>query len=356
MPRRREIRRWWALIATGAWVLIGAVPAPVAQEIEQTQSIGFDSTYQVGDQQGFGVSDGAVAPISYEVREPENPSAPGSRSLGTTWGGAEFKAMYDHQWIVPALRWTPHRLFADNNITIMSRTGISPISATQALRVTATPVALLKVYAEASIGTGWNLQVIDGLGEVDPDTGEIDDRSFPGVVTRGALGGTFQFDLAAVFPGEWNHVVIALTPQFTYSALSSVDGGTAWSFENDEGDNYNGWSRQFTTILGHQPPYPSVSTVGLLYESEQLFGTAVDQAEETASANFEAGFRTDRLGLLIDLRLGSSRRHAVTVVPQIQRNRLVSEATVFKAGLQRRETVGSYWDFYRVVLQYRLRV
>ena len=142
----------------------------------------------------------------------------------------------------------------------------------------------------------------------------------------------------------------------TSVALSSADAGTAWSFENDEGANYNGWSRQLTAILGYQPPVPSVSTVGVLYDSEQLIGSAVDRAAESASAEFAAGFRTDRLGLLVDLRLGASRRHSVTVIPQIQRNRLVSEATVFNAGLQRRETVGSYWDFYRVVLQYRLKV
>lgn len=342
-------------IGIGA-LLIVAAQFSVAQEVEHVQSIGFDSTYQVGDQQGYGVSDGGVAPISYAVREPEPVSRGGSRSLGTSWGGAEFKAIYEYQWIVPAFRWGGDALFADTNVTIRSRTGMSPISASQAVGVTATPIAFLNAYAGASIATGWNLHVLNGLGKVDRATGEVDDGSFSGVVTRAVLGGTFQFDVAAVIPGQWNHVVIVVSPQFTYSELSSADSTTAWSFENDEGANYNGWSRQITAILGYQPPFSSISTVGLLYDSEELIGSAVARAEESAFAPFDAGFRTDRFGLLIDLRLGGLRRHSVTVIPQIQRNRLISDETVFNAGLQRRETIGSYWDFYRIVLQYRFRI
>jgi len=337
-------------------LLVVLAQFPVAQEVEHVQSIGFDSTYQVGDQHGYGVSDRGFAPISYAVREPEPVSSVGTRSLGTSWGGAEFKAIYEYQWIVPAFRWGRSTLFADTNVTIRSRTGVSPISASQGVRVTATPIAFLNAYAGASIATGWNLGVLRGLGKVDRATGEVDDRSFPGVVTRAVLGGTFQFDVAAVIPGQWNHIVIVVSPQFTHSALSSAGGSSPWSFENDDGANYNGWSRQVTAILGYQPPFSSISTAGLLYDSDELIGSAVARAEESALAPFDAGFRTDRFGLLIDLRLGESRRHSVTVIPQIQRNRLISDETVFNAGLQRRETVGSYWDFYRVVLRYRLRI
>ena len=46
--------------------------------------------------------------------------------------------------------------------------------------------------------------------------------------------------------------------------------------------------------------------------------------------------------------------HSLTIVGQFRRNRLASEDTIFLQGVQRRETVGGYWDFYRVAVQYRL--
>jgi hypothetical protein len=147
-----------------------------------------------------------------------------------------------------------------------------------------------------------------------------------------------------------------VSPRFTYGVLSSVDPTTAWSFENDAGVNYNGWSRQVTAVLGYQPPIPAVGTLGLLYESEQLLGDALERAEESASGDFEPAFRTDRVGLLIRLRLGDNGAHSLSVIPQIQRNRLPSDSTIFNASVQRRDTVGSYWDFYRVAAQYRFRL
>ena len=359
----RTTSKWSAkcalVLAVGAYFAAYGPPAiaePIAQQIEQRSTIGFDSTYQVGDQQGFGVSDGGFAPVSYAVRESTAAGGAGSRSLGTTWGGAEFKARYEHQWVFPAFRWSKSALAAENNITVGAVTGVSPISATQELRVTATPVAFLQAHGGASIGSGWNLQVFDGLGAVDPETGEVESTSFSGAVIRAFLGGTFQFDLAAVLPGAWNHVVTVVSPQFVYSTLSSANATTAWSFENDEGANYNGWTRRLTAVLGHQPPLPTVETIGVLYESEQLVGSALERARKSATEAFDPGFRTDRWGLLVNLVLGADRSHSITVIPQIQRNRLASEETVFNAGVQRRETVGSYWDFYRVVVQYRFRL
>ncbi|MEX2444115.1 MAG: hypothetical protein WD492_10940 [Alkalispirochaeta sp.] len=285
MNRSSLALRGLSLVVVGALGIAGAAPSLAAEEMEQIRSLGFDATYQVGDQQGVGVDDGGFAPISYAVRESPYADGSGTRPVGTGWGGVEFKAFYEHRWVIPALRWGSGKLFADNNISVRSRTGVSPISATQEIRITATPVAFLNAYAGASIGTGWNVQVFDGLGEVDPDTGEIDDASFPGAVVRAFTGGTLQFDLAAVFPGEWNHVVTVVSPQFTYSALSSAGSAAAWSFENDEGTNYNGWTRHLTAVLGYQPPFPIVGTVDVLFESEQLVGSAVDRAEESASGH-----------------------------------------------------------------------
>ncbi|MFW5696052.1 MAG: hypothetical protein ACOCYB_12850 [Alkalispirochaeta sp.] len=355
MKRTRSFRPSGHLVIVAVLLGLGLTGLVYSQdaEIEQVSSVGFDFAYYPGDQEGSGVTDGGFAPLSYQTVEPDGGAADDERVLGTTWGNVELKGYYQHAWIMPALRWGDGALSANNNLTLRSTTGVSPISVTQEVRAVLTPIAFLQFTAGGLVGTGWNLQIFDGLGEVDLSDGSVDDGSFEGAVLRGFLGGTFQFDFAAIFPGEWNHVVTVFSPQWTYSALTGAEADVAWSFEADDGTNYRGWEYKTTAVLGYQPPWEAVSIVGVLYEGERLIGNAVDRARAAAPEDFDPGFRTDRLALLANFALGEERRHSLTVLPQFQRNRLPSEETIYNEGVQRRETVGSYWDFYRVAVQYR---
>lgn len=339
------------------WVVIALTitgAAAVSAQVTTTSSVGFDMAYYFADQQGFGLSDGEFAPITYQVREPDDGSVDdGERALGGSWGGLEPKAYYTHSWRIPALQWSDGPLAADNNVSIRSQTGVSPISVTQDIRAVVTPVAVLQFTAGTTLGTGWNIQIFDGLGLVDETSGEVDPASFEGLVVRSYVGGTFQFDLAAVFPGEWNHVVTVVSPQWTYNLLTTAGSDEAWSFEADSGANYNGWTYRTTAFLGYQPPL-ALNTVGVLYEGTQLVGAAVERARDAAPADFDPGFRDDRLSLVTNFGFGDNQQHSLTIVGQFRRNRLASEDTIFLQGVQRRETVGGYWDFYRVAVQYRL--
>jgi len=98
-----------------------------------------------------------------------------------------------------------------------------------------------------------------------------------------------------------------------------------------------------------------------MYEGERLVGAAVDRARAAAPADFDAGFRTDRLALLANLAPRGTRqrgdvrrdRHTLTVVAQVERDRLPSAATLYNEGVQRRDTIGGYWSFHRLAVQYR---
>lgn len=342
-----------ACVTVTLLVLAMVVPVSLSAEVEQRSAVGFDFAYYPGDQNGFGVADGGFAPISYQVLEPVGGVGDRFRRLGTGWGNVELKGYYQHQWIIPALRWRDSGLVAGNNVTLRSLTGVSPISITQEVRATLTPIAFLQFAAGGMVGTGWNLQLFDGLGAINRTTGKADPASFEGLVLRGFVSGTFQFDLAALVPGEWNHVVTVISPQWTYSTFTAAGPDDGWMFEADDGTNYNGWKYKLNAFLGYQLPLPHFKMVGILYEGEQLIGNAVPRARAAGPAAFDPAFRTDKIGLVLNFALGDEGRHALTVLPQLQRNRLPSEATIFNAGVQRRDTVGSYWDFYRVAVQYR---
>jgi hypothetical protein len=360
---------------------LGVVATPLFGEVVHRSTLGFDFAYYPGDEEGRGVSDGEWAPVVYRESEPDGGAGAGERSVGTTWGSVELKGYYQREWTIPALRWDDGPLAAGNNVTLRSTTGVSPISVTQEMRVVVTPVAVLQLFGAAWVGTGWNLTIFDGLGTVDTGSGEVDDASFEGLVLQGILGATFQFDLAAVVPGEWNHVVAVVSPQWTARRLTGAAADEAWSFEADDGTNYRGWEYRTTAFLGYQPPLPHLRTVGVMYEGERLVGAAVDRARAAAPADFDAGFRTDRLSLLANLVLGGDDglgargvqrlpdgerdggtrqsgvarrdRHTLTVVAQVERDRLPSAATFYNEGAQRRDTIGGYWSVHRLAVQYR---
>jgi hypothetical protein len=353
---------------------LGVAATPLFGEVAHRSTLGFDVAYYPGDEEGRGVSSGGWAPIVYRESEPAGGAGAGERSVGTTWGNVELKGYYQREWVIPALRWNGGALAAGNNVTVRSTTGVSPISVTQEVRAIVTPVAVLQLFGAAWIGTGWNLTIFDGLGTVSMESGEVDDASFEGLVVQGILGGTFQFDLAAVVPGEWNHVVAVVSPQWTARALTGAAEDEAWSFEADDGTNYRGWEYRTTAFLGYQPLLPRLRTVGVLYEGERLIGAAVDRARSAAPADFDPDFRTDRLSLLANLALGGDEgrspdgerdgrtrqggearrdRHTLTVAAQVERDRLPSEATFYNEGVQRRDSIGGYWSFHRLAVQYR---
>lgn len=318
--------------------------------IEMESNIGFDFAYYPADQEGYGLQDGQFAPVTYQVVESDGSA--GTRDLGSTWGGVELKGYYTYRWIVPALRWSAGPLATGNNITVQSQTGLSPISFTEEVKITVTPVAVLQVFAGFLAGTGWNAQIFDGLGEVDAETGAVDDRSFEGLVTEASLGAAFQFDVAAVIPGDWNHIVMVFSPEWTYHTFSGVDETTPWSFEADSGDNYRGWTASHTGFLGYQPPGMALGTVGVLYETNESIGAVIDRAVDTEpSDTWNPGFTETKVGIVLSFAFGEA--HSLTLLPQVSRERLPSEASVFNAAVQAREVVGSYWDAYRLAVSYR---
>ncbi len=327
---------------------LAAVPTLPA-ETTYERSTGFDFAYYPPDQRGYELSDGDFAPISFDVIESDGTT--GKRDLGSSFGGVEAKGFLIQDWTYPALRFGHGPLVSGNTLGIRSTTGISPVSLTQEFQLNATPIAFLRFAVGGFAATGWNIGIFDGLGTVDTVTGEIDDGSFEGLVLRGYGSFTFQFDFAAVVPGEWNHVVIVYSPRMTWQTFTGGDKDEPWSFELDDGSNYRGPELSQTLFLGHQPPGMALSTVGFLLEWDRLVGSAKERGEESSSVDWDAGFTTLKTALVMNFAFGDV--HSLTVLPQFRFDRLATPATVDNAAVQARESAGGYWDFYRVALSYR---
>ena len=172
----------------------------------------------------------------------------------------EAKLGFTQKYSFPFLQGD-NPLTEGNNINFALSAEISPISLNGIATAVWTPIAFLEFTAGGRIGTGWNMELfggeIYGIGINRPDnngnTG-IDGNAFDGVLWNAKAGGAFQFDFAALFPGDWNHVVVRTYHEINYAGYTRAKTGESWYFENDDGENVNGFNYYGNYLIGYQMP------------------------------------------------------------------------------------------------------
>ncbi|MDR3283717.1 MAG: hypothetical protein LBS97_00885 [Treponema sp.] len=193
----------------------------------------------------------------------------------------EAKLAVTQGFVFPFLRGE-NPLTAGNNVSMSVKAEISPISLNEVTEIVWTPIAFLQVVVGERVGTGWNINLfggdIYGIGinreKANKSGGvEIDASPFDGVLWQVKGGGVFQFDMAAIVPGDWNHVVFRTYHEVNYAGYSRAETGESWYFENDAGENRNGWNYYGNFLLGYQMPI-FLDTVGFMAETgKNLYGT-----------------------------------------------------------------------------------
>jgi len=326
-----------------------------AEEVERSTSLSIEGAYYIDDNKGFGVSDGGFAPISYSP-EP----LPGSyvsignddgRDLGSGWGAAEIQALLTLRIVVPFLAGAGD-LTSGNNVSFAITGALTPVSTRLELRATLTPVAFLNIFVGSMLGTGWDIGLFNGMGLNAGGSGVPESASFRGIVLESWIGGTFQFDLAALVPGDWTHVVTLVSPKLQYAWFSAADKGDAWMWEVDNGENFNGFMFYGTYFLGYQMPLV-LNTAGILVETEQNLGYVRD-----LSTMDSGGWGSDHVLITVSpvFNFTLSESSSLAVLFQFRRERLYDESddSIFANYYENRHTVGTYWDFYRIAFSYGL--
>ena len=152
-------------------------------------------------------------------------------------------------------------LTADNNIDLSMSTEISPVSLNETGEVVWTPIAFFQLAAGGRIGSGWRLDLFGaesyGIGFNRPDAGgkaEYDGNAFDGLLWKLQAGAVLQFDLAALNPGDWHHLIARSYHEINYKGYSRADGNESWYYENDDGENCNGFNYYCNLLVGYQMP------------------------------------------------------------------------------------------------------
>lgn len=177
-------------------------------------------------------------------------------------------------------------LTKDNNIDLGFTAEISPISVNGLAEAVWTPVAFIQFAAGGRIGSGWNISLfgsdVYGIGinraEAGTNNAEHSGSAFDGLIWKAKTGAALQFDLAALYPGDWHHVVARSYHEINYSGYTRAKAHESWYFENDDGENCNGFSYYGNLIIGYQMPV-LISMVALLAEADLFLYDTPDRSD-----------------------------------------------------------------------------
>ena len=214
-----------------------------------------------------------------------------------------------------------------NNIAAVLSAEVSPVSVNGIAEVNLTPAAFFVLSGGGRAGSGWNMPLGDGIGLNLPENENaplprraiVDGSAFDGLLWSAWGAGTLQFDLGAVIPGDWNHILFQTRHELRYSAYTRARAGQSWFFENDSGENQNGWTYHATYILGyHMPRSPVLDTVILMAELDRsLYTTSGGDfwGQNLGQWTFSTGFNfsiTPRLSALFALQMQTHRNHGTS--------------------------------------------
>ena len=190
----------------------------------------------------------------------------------------EARLRLNQSFIFPFLQGQ-NPLLQDNNVKLVLSADVTPITLAGIAEAAWTPAAFFTLSAGGRAGTGWNIPIAKGIGINTPigdktpgviRDSEIEGKGFDGLLWGAWGAGTFQFDLGALIPGDWTHIVFQTRQEFRYMGYTRAGSNDSWVFENDDGEDRNGWKYAATYIVGYQLPLsPVLSMIGVMAELEK---------------------------------------------------------------------------------------
>jgi len=228
--------------------------------------------------------------------------------------------------IFPFLQGT-NPMTADNNVTLKIGTEVTPISIDILADTIWTPIAFFKLSMGSKVGGGWNYDMkgtrMNGMGlyrrmELENPQEQADGSGFDGAVWDVHFGTTLQFDLAAIFPGDWNHVVMKFENILNYQNYTKARGNEQWYFKADDGINQNSFGYYFSGFLGYQMPI-FLHMAGIQFESSLPFynpqsGESLANREPEMFCSLITEFKfSKRFNFMVINQLSNRLKHPVTI-------------------------------------------
>jgi len=260
----------------------------------------------------------------------------------------EMKLGFTERFIFPFLQGESP-LTKENNVALALTAEISPISLNGIVEAVWTPIAFFQFATGGRIGSGWNLELFDseiyGIGLNQPNAaGKMENtgQAFDGLLWKAQTGAALQADLAAVFPGDWNHIVARSYHEINYKGYTRAKENESWYYENDDGENCNGFNYYGNFLIGYQMPI-FLNMIAFLTEMDlYLYNTPErdkwgdDKIRWTFSGLFNFSF-TKKIGLSLIAQFRTRRNYQETDWQDLYyRNRTINNSNPMRL------------EFYRV--------
>ena len=233
-----------------------------------------------------------------------------------------------------------------NNVTFKFGAEVTPITLEGKFDIVWTPLAFLELYGGASIGSGWSIKRLHGLAFNTNESGRsvAAPINFKKAFYTLNFGGALQFDLGAIVPSDWAHVVFRIDQYFFYRGVTGANSFDSWIFQNDEGKNRNGFIYCGTYLLGYQMPIP-LNLIALRVETQKSFYKAPegrnksDWGEDRYSVVFGPvlSFKvTDRLTILLIAQLKTIHQYQSSgSISQFYQTRYIDKSKADKIAFKR---------------------
>ena len=85
--------------------------------------------------------------------------------------------------------------------------------------------------------------------------------------------------MGAIIPNDWTHIIARVDQYFLYKGVTGVGQLDSWVFQNDDGENRNGFTYCGSYVLGYQMPLP-MNMIALRVETEKTFFKVPSDADK----------------------------------------------------------------------------
>lgn len=272
--------------------------------------------------------------------------------LTGAYSGLEARVTANYFYKIPT-PFSDNPLVKGNNVTLGASLEISPVSLTPMFTVSFTPIAFLVFSAGARVGTGWDFAALNVQGSAlyNDSTKSFDSSSiFSNLMTYCYLDGLFQFDLGAVLPGDWTHVVMQAAYRLIHVNNTIADDGEIWKWQGTA--NYcNGFKYLATFLLGYQMPLV-LQTVAVQCELEGYFDA--QNIYNPQYTNWNPSFVIANISPVAILKFNS--KHQLTMQWRFRTRRSYTQSINSDESPYDKTFASTEWYFDRIAFSYRVNL
>ena len=262
------------------------------------------------------------------------------------YDGVEAVVEIDAAYTLPFLRGDDD-FTEDNHVTFNAGLEISPVTVAPVASITVSPIAFLELAIGGTAGTGWNaFDLFQGMAEYNAAEPEYKDKTpFANWYLYGWGSACLMFDLAALWEGDWHHIVATATYKAGYQKLTGTDADV-WLWQASDG-LASGWIYEQEYFIGYQMPM-KLSMIGV---GTTLSGHYQSSDFGDYSSSYKGDFMTIDIWPMAEVTFSSTDK--LYILADFQSRRSFREKYIDEEHEPLMTYCGREWIFYTLGLQWK---